>query len=253
MTKKPINLAASQRISLNNLKTYADLNALSKSSIKIWGDDVKTDSQKKQAYTEYSEELLLQYYDLNHDGSVTVDEFAKVEGDGSLTALNLQGQKIDDDARLAAEKEPSLLTFYDKDKDGHISKDEYEKGLAEMDLSTYNNPVLNKTVATRSANLFAQNLDFNGNGKIDAKELAFFNENADAIDGAQDGVIKNAGESGMFGAVTGSNASNPEFNRVVNKYLQGETLTAEEQQILEQCQATIRKNMGKAAGINIEG
>ena len=110
-----------------------------------------------------------------------------------------------------------------------------------------------KTITVGGKTWFAQNLDFNGNGKIDAKELAFFNENADAIDGAQDGVIKNAGESGMFGAVTGSNASNPEFNRVVNKYLQGETLTAEEQQILQQCQATIRKNMGKAAGINIEG
>ena len=57
----------------------------------------------------------------------------------------------------------------------------------------------------------------------------------------------------MFGEVTGMNASNQEYNRVVNKYLMGETLTPAEQQTLKECQATIRKNMGKAAGLNIEG
>ena len=85
------------------------------------------------------------------------------------------------------------------------------------------------------------------------EELAFFNKNADEIDGELDGVITNAGESGMFGAITGMNAADTEINRVVNKYLSGETLTADEQKILEKSTNIIRTNMAKAAGINIEG
>ena len=74
----------------------------------------------------------------------------------------------------------------------------------------------------------------------------------DEIDGKLDGVITNAGESGMFEAVTGANARDKEINRVVNKYLSGETLTAEEQKILEKSTNILRTNMAKAAGINVE-
>lgn len=220
MSTNTINSAVAQKISLSNLKSYADIDKLAASSIKIWGDDVRTSDQKQKAYTQYSEKLLLEYYDLNKDGTVTVEEFTQKEQASNETAAKLtQGQ-------LAS-----------------------EYGIT----STAEDKARDQRIAERTASLFAQNLDFNGNGKIDAEELAFFNENADEIDGAKDGVIKAAGESGMFGAVTGMNASNPEYNRVVNKYLQGETLTAEEQQTLKACQSTIRKNMGKAAGINVEG
>lgn len=220
MPTDPISSAVAQKISLSNLKTYADINKLAASSIKIWGDDVKTDNQKQQAYTQYSEQLLLQYYDLNHDGTVTVDEFTQKEQASNETVAKLT--------------------------QGYLAS---EYGMT----STADDKARDQRIAARSAALFAQNLDFNGNGKIDAEELAFFNENADELDGAKDGVIENASEATMFGAVTGMNAGNEEYNRVVNKYLQGKTLTAEEKETLKECQATIRKNMGKAAGINIEG
>ncbi|MBS6554195.1 MAG: hypothetical protein KH321_09680 [Clostridium sp.] len=93
----------------------------------------------------------------------------------------------------------------------------------------------------------------NADGIISKEELAFFNENADEVDGAKDGIIQNAGETAMFKAVTGMNASDKDINRVVNKYFNGETLTADEQKILEQSTVTIRKNMSKAAGFNTEG
>lgn len=72
--------------------------------------------------------------------------------------------------------------------------------------------------------------------------------NADEVDGKTDGVIKNAGESSMFAAVTGMNSSDKEINRVVNKYLLGENITADEQKILEKSSIIIRNNMKKAAG-----
>lgn len=219
MSTNAIISAVAQKISLSNLKSYADIDKLAASSIKIWGDDVKTPEQQQKTYTQYSEKLLLEYYDLNKDGTVTVEEFTQKEQASNETVMKLT--------------------------QGYLA----ENGVT----STAEDKARDQRIAQRSAALFAQNLDFNGNGKIDASELAFFNENADEIDGAKDGVIKNAGESGMFGAVTGMNAGNKEFNRVVNKYLQGETLTAEEQQTLKACQNTIRTNMGKAAGINVEG
>lgn len=218
-TTDAIKTAVSTKISLSKLKTYADIDKLAASSIKIFGDDVKTGTQKQNAYKQYSEELLLKYYDLNGDGTVTVDEFAKKEQAGNEQAACLtQGQL----AQIG-------VTSTDEDK------------------------ARDQLIAERTANLFAQNLDFNGNGKIDAEELAFFNANADEIDGKADGVIENASESAMFGAVTGMNAGNAEYNRVVNKYLSGATLTAEEQQTLKDCQNTIRTNMGKASGLNFEG
>lgn len=219
MSTNAIISAVAQKISLSNLKTYADIDKLAASSIKIWGDDVKTPEQQQKTYTQYSEKLLLEYYDLNKDGTVTVEEFTQKEQASNETVMKLT--------------------------QGYLA----ENGVT----STAEDKARDQRIAQRSAALFAQNLDFNGNGKIDAEELAFFNENADEIDGAKDGVIKNAGESAMFGAVTGMNASNPEYNRVVNKYLQGETLTSEEQQTLKACQNTIRTNMGKAAGLNING
>ena len=69
----------------------------------------------------------------------------------------------------------------------------------------------------------------NADGIISKEEFAFFNENADEVDGAKDGIIKNAGETAMFKAVTGMNAGDKDINRVVNKYFNGETLTADEQ------------------------
>lgn len=217
--KNKAQLAAAERIGYNNIQSYEDLNTLANSSVSIFGSDVKTDAQKNQAYLDYSNELLLNYYDEHKDGTVTVEEFTQKEQASNETVMKLT--------------------------QGYLA----ENGVT----STAEDKARDQRIAQRSAALFAQNLDFNGNGKIDASELAFFNENADEIDGAKDGVIKNAGESAMFGAVTGMNAGNQEYNRVVNKYLLGETLTPEEQQTLKACQNTIRTNMAKAAGLNING
>lgn len=252
---KEIKKAISDRIANNNIKSYNDLDNLVKSSVSLFGTDVKTDAQKYQAYYDYSEGLLLNYYDINGDGKVTVDEFAQKETEGSMQTMKLQAGKVDESTRKMLAEDAEMLKFYDTNGDGEISQEEYESGNKKLGVTSFesNGSDTNKTIAERSGNLFAQNLDFNGNGLIDPEELAFFNQNADGLDGADDGVIKNAGESAMFTAVTGMNAGNPEFNRVVNKYLSGATLTADEQKILKECQQTIRKNMGKAAGINIEG
>ena len=54
----------------------------------------------------------------------------------------------------------------------------------------------------------------------------------------------------MFESFTGMNANNEDINRVVNKYLLGQELSEDEQKILEQSTDIIRKNMGKAAGLD---
>lgn len=200
--------AADERIANNDLKTYEDLNKLAHSTVSLFSEDIKTNEQKKQAYTQYSERLLKEYYDIDKDGKVTQEEFAQVESKGSEKALKIQQEAL-------------------KLEDSEIDN----------------------VIAHRTANLFANNLDMNADGIISTEELAFFNKNADEVDGKVDGVIKNAGESSMFAAVTGMNASDKEINRVVNKYLLGENLTAEEQKILEQSTTTIRNNMRKAAGL----
>lgn len=261
------NDAAKQRINNSNIETYDDVNNLENSSVSLWGQKSLDESEKKQAYTKYSETLLNDYYDLNKDGTVTVEEFAQKEKESSLEAQRLSSLHMLDVTIAETQKNPDLLAYFDEDKNGQLSKEEYFKGEANM-FTDVNYDIDGdgtitedeyfkatkqsdywETSATRLTNLFAQNLDFNANGQIDASELAFFNETADSLDGNIDGVITNEKESAMVVGVSGMNADNPEYNRVVNKYLQGETLTAEEEQILKDCQATIRKNLSKSAGL----
>lgn len=201
--------AADERIENSKIETYDDLNNLAASSVNLFSDDTKTEAQMDEAYREYSQRLLDNYYDINKDGTVTVEEFADIERQG---------------AQKAGEIQFNALGF-------EISEE-------------------NAVIAQRSGNLFAKNLDMNDDGIISAEELSFFNEQADIIDGAQDGVIKNAAESAMFESVTGMNANNEDINRVVNKYLLGQELSEDEQKILEQSTDIIRKNMGKAAGLD---
>ena len=246
-------MAAKERIGYNNIKSYNDLNTLAQSSVSIFGADTKTEEQKNAAYQEYSQYLLNEYYDENKDGKVTVEEFTNVEHKGAFTVANLQGQKLDNNVIAQFEQDPEMLKFYDVNNDGKISHEEYTEGLKKAGLAPVNNEELNNTIAQRSGNLFAKNLDMNNDGTISKEELAFFNKNADEIDGELDGVITNAGESGMFMDINKKNAKDVEINKVVNKYLTGQTLTADEQKILEKSTNIIRTNMAKAAGINIEG
>lgn len=221
-----VNQAVANKIDLNNIQTYADIQRLENSSVSIFGTNTIAQGKQNEAYTDYSEKLLLEYYDIDKDGKVTAEEFAQKEQQGSEKANELTLDKIADDTR-AMGAEPVELT--------------------EEEMQQY------KAISQRSANLFAQNLDFNGNGQIDAQELAFFNKTADGIDGKEDGVITAAAESAMFQSVTGMNAENKEYNAVINKYLQGQTLTADEQKILEESQQAIRTSMRKASGLNFEG
>ena len=221
-----VNQAVANKIDLNNIQTYADIQRLENSSVSIFGTNTIAQGKQNEAYTDYSEKLLLEYYDIDKDGKVTAEEFAQKEQQGSEKANELTLDKIADDTR-AMGAEPVELT--------------------EEEMQQY------KAISQRSANLFAQNLDFNGNGQIDAQELAFFNKTADGIDGKEDGVITAAAESAMFQSVTGMNAENKEYNAVINKYLQGQTLTADEQKILEESQQVIRSSMKKASGLNFEG
>lgn len=218
--------AVANKINFNNINTYDDITRLESSSVSIFGSDIKTDEQRNRAYTDYSQKLLLDYYDENGDGTVTVEEFAKREQKGGETAMDLTNKKLNDDV-AAMGGQPVELS---------------EEELAQQ-----------KLISQRSANLFAQNLDINGNGQIDAEELAFFNKTADGLDGKDDGVIYASNESQMFQSVTGMNAQNETYNKVINKYLLGQTLTAEEEQILKEAQQALRKGMSKASGINIEG
>ena len=221
-----VNQAVTDKINFNNIQTYADIQRLENSSVSIFSTNTISQGQQNEAYIDYSEKLLLEYYDIDKDGKVTAEEFAKKEQQGSEKANELTLDKIADDTR-AMDAEPTEIT--------------------EEEMQQY------KTISQRSANLFAQNLDFNGNGQIDAQELAFFNKMADGIDGKEDGVITAAAESSMFQSVTGMNAENKEYNAVINKYLQGQTLTADEQKILEESQQAIRTSMRKASGLNFEG
>lgn len=214
-----VTTAVSDRVKSSNIQSYDDLNKLAESKVSIFGENTKTDKQKQTAYLDYSEKLLSDYYDINKDGTVTVEEFEQVEHKGTS-------------------KTNELTQAFFAEQGGVISDSEKDQMA---------------TIAQRTANLFAKNLDMNADGIISKEEFAFFNENADEVDGAKDGIIKNAGETAMFKAVTGMNAGDKDINRVVNKYFNGETLTADEQKILEQSTVTIRKSMSKAAGFNVEG
>lgn len=244
--------AVQTKIKLADLQTYADLNKLANSSVSIFPAEIKNDDEKKQAYTQYSEKLLQEYYDLNKDGKTTVEEFAQKEQNASEKALKLQKQGLASGAIKNLEADKDMLKFYDTTGDGKISIDEYNDGLKKLGLSDMVESTelsdQEKRIAHNSANLFAKNLDMDGDGKISTKELTFFNEQADQCDGKADGIITNAGESVMFSAVTGMNANDKEINRVVNKYLLGETLTTEEQATLDRGTSTIRNSMKKAAG-----
>lgn len=244
--------AVQTKIKLADLQTYADLNKLANSSVSIFPAEIKNDDERKQAYTQYSEKLLQEYYDLNKDGKTTVEEFAQKEQNASEKALKLQKQGLSSGAIKNLEADKDMLKFYDTTGDGKISIDEYNDGLKKLGLSDMVESTelsdQEKRIAHNSANLFAKNLDMDGDGKISTKELTFFNEQADQCDGKADGIITNAGESVMFSAVTGMNANDKEINRVVNKYLLGETLTTEEQATLDRGTSTIRNSMKKAAG-----
>ncbi|MBS4760352.1 MAG: LysM peptidoglycan-binding domain-containing protein [Clostridium sp.] len=184
--------------------------------VSIFSTDTKTAEQKQQAYFDYSEKLLSEHYDLNNDGIVTTEEFAKAEEQGNLKTNEIS-RKHDTEIGITSTEED-------------IKRD--------------------SVIANRTANLFATNLDMNGDGKISKEEFAFFNKTADGLDGAQDGKILAAAESAMFQSVTGMNANDKEINRVVNKYLSGETLTAAEQEILNNSSTKIRAAMSKAAGLS---
>lgn len=242
--------AVDDKVKSMDIKSYDDLLKLSNSKVSIFSGDTQTDAQKKQAYEDYSEKLLLQHYDVNNDGKVTEEEFAKIEEEDSSKVLTIQSIKIDERAKSLATENPDLMELYDKDKDGKISEEEYTEGLKTLNSQRTFNPELIKTLAERKGNLFAKNLDMNSDGIISKEEFAFYNKIADSLDGEDDGVISDAGESGMFQSVTGMNAENKEINRVVNKYLEGQTLTADEQKTLDESTVKIRKALGKAAGLD---
>lgn len=149
-----------------------------------------------------------------------------------------------------------LSKYYDNDNNDEVTVEEFtqkelvnNETVAELMAKKLSTPLSDKdkVIAERTASLFAQNLDFNGNGKIDAEELAFFNKEADKIDGTQDGVIKASSEAAMYKSVVGQDANDEKLKTVVEKYLQGETLTAEEKQILENGQKTLKSNIKQAA------
>lgn len=221
-----INQAVANKIKYNNLQTYDDITRLEASSVSIFGADIKTDEQKNNAYTDYSSKLLIDYYDDNGDGVVSVEEFQAKEQAGGLKANDLTFDKLNADAIAMGGK---AMSISDEEK------------------NQYN------LIAQRTANLFAQNLDINNNGMIDANELAFLNKYADGLDGKEDGVIYASNESVMAQSIMGTNAENKKYNEVINKYLLGQTLTVEEEQILKEAQSTIKKSLSKASGINIEG
>lgn len=214
---KEITTAVETKIKNSDIKSLADVDALASKSVNIFSADTKTEEQKEQAYLDYSEKLLSDYYDINKDGTTTTEEFEQKEFESTKKVNELTVEHFRND--LGAE-------------------------LSEEELKQYDN------IATRTANLFSKNLDFNGDGKISKEELGFFVKTADGLDGEADGKISGASESAMFGSVTGLNAADEKINAVVNKYLQGQELNAEEEKILESSTVKIRSAMKKAAEEN---
>ena len=76
---KEIEEAVAKKIQLTKFETTEDLNNLATSSVSIFGNSVKTKEEQEQAYIDYSEKLLSDYYDINQDGTVTVEEFTQKE------------------------------------------------------------------------------------------------------------------------------------------------------------------------------
>lgn len=223
-----VNKAVADKINYNNIQTYSDIERLENSSISIFGSNTIADGTQNQAYNDFSEKYLLDCYDINNDGTVTEEEFAQVEQRDNENLKKVMNEFLDQQS---------------------ISMDGQALELPEEVMQAINAP------ANTSANLFAQNLDFNDNGKIDVEEFAFFNKMADGLDGQYDGVITSDSETKMFNAITGarSGTSNAEYNRVIDKYLKGETLTPDEQKTLEEAQKTIKASLRKASGLNFEG
>ncbi len=211
-----ITKAVDDKVKSWDVKTYDDVKASMSTKVSVFSPDTKTPEDKQKAYEDYSEKLLLTHYDLNKDGKVTSEEFAKAEEDGSL-------------------KTNEISRKHDK-----------ESGIYEASETDIQN---DNRIANRTANLFAKNLDMNGDGIISKEEFAFFNKTADSLDGKEDGIIQANAEGAMFQSVTGMNANNKDINRVVNKYLQGETLNSDEQKILDSSSVKIRAALSKAAGI----
>ena len=143
----------------------------------------------------------------------------------------------------------SILAKYDANNDKNITVAEFtQKEVADMGNDwVQSNPL----AAQRSGNLFAENLDTNGDGTISIDEFSYFLKEADTMDDpnnmAQDGVITEKSEADLADSVGGTNISDEKLKEVTKKYLEGQTLTAEEQKILNNGSKTIRTSMASRA------
>ena len=267
----PIEKTQAQKAAQERATQHLTSTDIENPQVSIYGSSKLTNEQKEIAYKEYSQALLDTMDD--GDGKVTVEEFKKSvqtnilekemntllrmteqdeqqisvydkNNDGHITASEYieEAKNRKESIIKKIESMPELLQQYDSDKDGKISDAEYKISFGGTGLEDI------EETSQRKANIFAENLDLNQDGIIDAKEFAFFNKYADTADGKNDGIIDNASEVAMFGSVTGKNADNAEYNRVINKYFNGEVLTDSEKATLNESQNTIRNAMNKAAG-----
>jgi len=194
-----ITAAVAAKIKSFDVKNAQDLDNLQNFSVSIFSADTQTAEQRKQAYLDYSEKLLNDYYDINKDGKVTQEEFAQRE---------------------------------------------MEDGKKEMQITGEYDPEIDKDKFARPANLFAKNMDANGDGVISKEELAYFEEHADHLDGKLDGNISYAGEKAMVPFVLGTNKNDklPILKEITEKYLRGADLTPQEQQVMDMYTEVYRKN-----------
>ena len=178
---------------------------------------------------------------LKKSSSVTPGDFSV-----SIFIDNMTAEEKDYAYKKYAE---SILSTYDENKDKTITVAEFtKKEVADMGADwTQSNPL----AAQRSGNLFAQNLDANGDGKISIDEFSYFLKEADTMDDAdnmeQDGIITEKSEAALADSVGGTNISDEKLKEVTKKYLEGKTLTAEEQKILNDGSKTIRTSMAERA------
>ncbi len=199
------------------------------------------DRQKQiDAYVkEVAAKKLSYMYSLNPDdakkysASIFLDEDVMKNSDQMEYSYEIYAQEI--------------LNSYNRDGDSKVTVK--EMGTAEAEHLITNGA--QEDIAKRSGNLFAQNMDINGDGIIDIEEFKFFQKTADGmggeLDGKMDGKILAGSEAVLFESIQGLIVDDKDLQKVTEKYLAGDNLTKDEQDILNKGSVTIRTAMSKSA------
>ncbi|MDR1168899.1 MAG: LysM peptidoglycan-binding domain-containing protein [Heliobacteriaceae bacterium] len=120
---KEVSAAADAKIKSFDFNTPEDIENAKNFEVSLFSPDTNTDEQKNQAYSDYAEKILNDYYDINKDGKVTKEEFEEKEFNGLQKTNEIMGYGDEDD--ISAKRMSSLYAQnMDLDFDEVISKEE---------------------------------------------------------------------------------------------------------------------------------